>query len=563
MTTEEIYQGLLAQEINLRGHVTGQIKTKCPKCSSDRKNKSDQSLSVNIDEGTWTCHHCNWQGGVKTKIKEEAYVMPKINNTALRDDSLAYFKKRGIGQDVINAWKITESEDDQGRWINFNYFEKGELINVKFRGKDKVFRMSRGAKLIFYGLDMIKDSDYCVITEGEFDAISFYQAGVAPACSVPNGASKANNNLKYLDNSWSHFENKKKIVLATDNDEPGIALKKELCRRLGNDRCYEVDFGEHKDANEVLQKLGPKKLKEIYDQAKPIPLDGISTVEDVEKDLNDLYQYGYPKGAKTGWKLFDNHLSFLGGQFTTITGVPGSGKSEFMDNLAFRLNHVNGWKFGVFSPENAPLHYHAGKLCEKFAMKRMSGFDKMSVDEYAQAKYAVNENFFWINFKNEDLSITGILNKFGELVKRYGIKGGIIDPWNQVENKIPRGMTETQFIGTSLYDIMNFCLKYDFHVFLIGHPTKLKKNDDGNYDPPTLYDISGSAHFFNKTYNGFTVHRTYDTAHEGYLDDATVFINKVKFKWCGRVGRVEFQLNKHTTHYEEKDNNVPFQSYVD
>lgn len=56
-----------------------------------------------------------------------------------------------------------------------------------------------------------------------------------------------------------------------------------------------------------------------------------------------------------------------------ITGVPSSGKSEFIDEIAERLNIRYGWRFAYFSPENAPLEYHASKLIEKFTGKQ---FDK-------------------------------------------------------------------------------------------------------------------------------------------------------------------------------------------
>ena len=55
----------------------GQNKIKCPKCSSDRKNKFDRSLSVEYsnDGIVWTCHHCGWQGGLNDNFtkKEPIY----------------------------------------------------------------------------------------------------------------------------------------------------------------------------------------------------------------------------------------------------------------------------------------------------------------------------------------------------------------------------------------------------------------------------------------------------------------------------------------------------------
>ena len=87
------------------------------------------------------------------------------------------------------------------------------LINVKYRDGQKNFKLVSGAKLIFYGLDSIKDSNKVYIVEGEMDALSLHEAGIYSVCSVPNGASKGNQRLEYLDNCFKYFENKTEIVL--------------------------------------------------------------------------------------------------------------------------------------------------------------------------------------------------------------------------------------------------------------------------------------------------------------------------------------------------------------
>ena len=58
----------LSLGIELKSNANVQ-KTKCPKCSHKRKNKSDPCLSVNIEKGVYNCHHCNWSGNVKFKPK--------------------------------------------------------------------------------------------------------------------------------------------------------------------------------------------------------------------------------------------------------------------------------------------------------------------------------------------------------------------------------------------------------------------------------------------------------------------------------------------------------------
>ena len=106
------------------------------------------------------------------------------------------------------------------------------MVNVKYRDGQKNFKMVSGAELIFYGLDNIKTMEKIYIVEGEIDALSLHEAGIYSVCSVPNGASKGNQRLEYLDNCFEYFKDKTEIILCTDNDNPGIELRNELSRRL-------------------------------------------------------------------------------------------------------------------------------------------------------------------------------------------------------------------------------------------------------------------------------------------------------------------------------------------
>ena len=169
--------------IDLRNRSAGQIKTKCPKCSHERKKKNDPCLSVNITDGNFNCHNCQWHGSVRFKQKTE-YIIPEINLTDLSDPIIKYFRSREIYEPTLKDFKVTESTryfsqtQSKQKAINFNYFRDNQLINVKYRDKNKNFAMEKNAELIFYNLDAIKDHKQCFIVEGEIDALSLYEAGI-------------------------------------------------------------------------------------------------------------------------------------------------------------------------------------------------------------------------------------------------------------------------------------------------------------------------------------------------------------------------------------------------
>ena len=89
----------------------GQVKTKCPKCSHERRKKSEPCLSVNIDEGIWNCHNCGWKGSLnKDKyMREIQYVRPKIKPKISKysDNVLNWFMLRGITEKTLIANKIS------------------------------------------------------------------------------------------------------------------------------------------------------------------------------------------------------------------------------------------------------------------------------------------------------------------------------------------------------------------------------------------------------------------------------------------------------------------------
>lgn len=548
--------------IELKGRTKGNYKTICPKCSTERKNKRDLCLSVNIDEGVWNCHHCGWKGTVKEKFEKKNYAVPQVNNTQLSDKALEWFFKRGISKATIIRFGITESmewmpqEGKEVKTINFNYLRDSKLVNVKFRDAKKNFKLVKDAELIFYNLDSLLESEEAIICEGEIDCLSFHEAGLYHAVSVPNGASKGNQKLDYLDNCWKYFENKKRIILATDKDEPGVALREELARRLGKERCFIFQYPEEcKDANEILVKSNPEFLKSCMNHIIEYPIEGIKSVQDLNESIDFIYKNGYPKGNKIGYNNLDSLITWRTGELTAVTGIPGSGKSEFVDQIMIKTAVLHDWKWAVFSAENQPEELHFAKLAEKYIGKpfyNKSEEWKMTPEELYNAKGIINDHFYFINIDEKNVTLDGLLEKARELVLRKGVNAFLLDPWNYIEHKIPFGFTETQYISEALTKIARFAKINNIHIIVVAHPTKIRKGDDGNYMVATMYDIAGSAHWFNKIDNGMSVYRDFQT---GMVD---VHIQKIRFKFIGKIGKTSFEWDRYTgTYKEHSDIKIP------
>lgn len=535
---------------------SGNVKTICPACTPHNRkpaHKNNKDLSVNIPQGVWNCHNCGWTGNLKQK-EEKKYVRPVEITLPMSQRAIEWFKGRGIKENTLKFFGITEKmewmpqEQKEANCILFPYRKNKQWVNVKFRDAKKNFKLTKDAELLIFNYDAVMGKKRVCITEGEIDAMSLHESGFLEVCSVPNGASKGSQRLEYIDNSWQAFSEADEILIATDSDEAGIALKNELSRRLGRDRCLEVHYPDGcKDFNEVLIRHGQSEVWNCINRAKPFPLQGILRLSDFAFELDNLYDNGFQPGAKVGYSDFDELINFSTGQLTVVTGVPNSGKSAFVDQLLLKFAQVHEWNIGICSFENQPFTRHAANLlaCHvgKPFHKRYTA-ERMSLDEYGQAKEFLYKYFFWFKMKDEDLTCAGILERGKQLVKTHGIKALVIDPYNYMEHKRSGNQNETEYISELLTMICNFAKDYDVHVFLVAHPTKIKKNPvTKDFEVPNLYDIAGSANFFNKTDNGITVYRDRKT------NLVTVHVQKVRFNYNGKIGSADFTYDPNSGRY--------------
>lgn len=527
-------------------------KAFCPKCHAERKSKADRELSVDLLRGLWNCHHCGFKGSAAEYQKRE-YVKPAPRLEKVSTKTIQFFESRAISNDTLLRMKITEAKewmpqiDKETLTICFNYYRGEDLVNIKFRGPQKSFKLAKDAELIFYNLNGIEGEKEAIIVEGEMDCLSLIEAGIYNVVSVPNGASKGSQKLEYLDNCWQDFDDKEKIILFTDSDEAGISLRDELVRRLGAERCYLVKLpADCKDANDVLLKGGKEALKSVVENCTAWPIEGIVSMPDMIEDVLGYYQNGYPEGTKAGIPYFDEYLTFYPGQLTVVTGIPGSGKSEFVDWLMASISKRHGWNWGICSFECPPA-IHVTKIAEKVTDKSF-GFRKnpdhrLSEKDLEYSLGVIDKHFHFINLSLVDVTMDGLIAKAEELVKKKGINGLLFDPWNCIEHKY--GESETKYVLECLNKLIAFLDKYKVHCFLVAHPTKLKKDPKTNkYEVPTMYSISGSAHFFNRTHNGISVYRDF----ESNLVD--VYVQKVKWSWLGKIGFCSFGFDTMTREYK-------------
>jgi len=552
--------------IDTRGKFKGQIKTLCPKCSHQRqiRNRRDPCLSVNLDDGVYYCHNCEWEGKLKGgetspsrpryERPREVYAepMPIKAPQTLHDRARAYVHKRGISMEVIEkagvcgAREFMHKAGSEQDVIAFPYYRGEKIVNYKFllppKGEDtKDCRQVKGAERIWYGLDRCKDAEQIIITEGEIDALSMIEAGYEATISVPDGAPATNakdysRKFSFYDEASEYFRQAAVVLIATDTDGPGEYLAAELARRIGKLKCFRVSYPEGcKDANEVLMKHGVDRLRQCVQEATPWPVEGIVEARTLTREVLLIKAGQYYQGVSTGFKSLDQLYRPALGQMTVIVGVPQHGKTQFIDSLMLNLAHLHGWSFGTFSPENYPPALHITHMIQRMYKKNIIDISEEEIDK---AIMWISRNIHVIAPDNPTLS--EILQRAMILVQREGIKGFIIDPWTEVQEE---GDNTQKFIKNGLTTLGRAKREHDMHIFVTTHPRKL--NEERDFDgqvktpKPGGYDIADSAHFVNKADNVITVWRDVDRA--GAPIEISVI--KSRFKERGRRGTMLMQYD--------------------
>ena len=547
--------------IVVNGNRMGNKRTTCPNCSESRTKKKDPCLSVDFNKGIAFCFHCEAVSFREEEAPKKTYTLPPQqwqNFTNLSDNLVKWCADRGIPQRTLIEFNITEETvfmpqtGKEENCIVFNYFEGDKLINKKYRDGRKNFTQSKDAKRMLYNINAAIGKDVVYIVEGEFDVLAMHSAGYKNVISLVNGA---NDHDEQWVNSHRYLEDVKRFIIAVDNDEKGLIVRDKIAHRLGKWRCSFIDWS-HKDANGSLIN---GTLDEDIRSEQRFPVSGTHTVKDLASGINDLYDNGLPKTIKPKHRSFDNVngiFSVMRGHLITVTGIPSHGKSNYVEWYVLNIAADHGMKASFFTPEHQPMELHQTTFIQKAVgrnfWKEMDGLPRVTKSDIERYIEWANEKIYITSpERGEVADWDWLIDKFKEQMFSYGIDIFVIDAFNKVQ--APKG-NRLDVIGDILTKLTSFAQANDVMIFLVAHPTKMKKKEGSeDYEVPTLYDVSGSADFRNQTHDGFTIHRYFGD--EGYSE---FWSTKVKYSFQGEIGKaVAINYDMPTGRYYERGQNPP------
>jgi twinkle protein len=226
----------------------------------------------------------------------------------------------------------------------------------------------------------------------------------------------------------------------------------------------------------------------------------------------------------TGFPGLAKHFRMRPGDFTVVTGIPSHGKTSVVNDIACRMAMRHKWPVAFASFEQTPQldlqrnlrTWHAASLVKD-----------MTEAEIKLADAWIDERFvFVVPGDDDEVTLAWLLERCSVAVIRYGVMLIVIDPWNEMDHLRPPDMTMTEYVGFAIKEFKKFARKHQVHVIVVAHPAKMKR-EDGKLPMPTLYDISDSAHWYNRPDAGIVVHRA---------NEQTTIVRVSKSRYHDQIG---------------------------
>jgi twinkle protein len=232
----------------------------------------------------------------------------------------------------------------------------------------------------------------------------------------------------------------------------------------------------------------------------------------------------------TGWWELDQIFKFYPGQFVMCTGLPGHGKSTFIHNVLVNIAKKHGARSFMYVPENE-AHLRA-------KLQRIWGGDRGF--EYFCETQCFVQSAVPLSYDEPAHDLPWVLNQAISVIEKNNVDFLLIDPWNELEWAKRKDQLMTEYISECLKYLKGFARIYNTTVILIAHPTKARVDVKG---APTLADIEGSMHWYNKCDNGLIVERSKDSA------SAKVISAKVREIGAGKLGACYFHVDPETERF--------------
>ena len=429
----------------------------CPTCGSSDAN------SVYTDGHSY-CFSC------QTYIPGEGDLHTHQMQTNVNfKGSAQRLQKRRISEAVCQFFKIYRDEAH----LRFPYFDSsGRLKGFKVKTKNKDFKYEGETTDTLFGQHLFPNSGKrIVITEGELDAASCYQAMENwPMVSLPHGAASAK---KDIQKQIPFLQGYQEIILFFDKDEAGLRATEQVATLLPQGTVKIAHLADpYKDASDALQNDDPDAIRRAIWDAKPYQPDGIVD----GKSLLELVTTPTPPCNHTysleGLQEKTHGIRY--GELTTITAGTGQGKSTFCRQLATDLLQ-SGERVGYIALEESNRRTALGLMSVGVGQALHLGEHERDVLQLAYDTTISNWNLYLYDHFGS-LSPDIIYNRIEYMALGLDIRIIFLDHLSILLSGLDGD--ERRMIDTTMTKLRSLVERTGISLFLVSHLRRTQTDKD-------------------------------------------------------------------------------------
>jgi len=418
---------------------------------------------------------------------------------------------RGLSIETVKAFKIgLQIDKDGGRWLTIPHYENGKLINIKSRSlppAEKTFRRVKDCRSILFNSDCIEANKSTVyLCEGEIDALSLWDKGEKNVVATTTGAGS-------FDPAWiDQLKDVKKIIIVYDPDEPGQKGSREVARRLGYDRCFNVTLPEGKDLNEYF--MAGNKIADFIgyasENARQFDVAGVmSFAEGLQKYRDDLQKPDQSSGLRTGWPSLDRIIKtgFMPGELIVLSAPPKIGKST----LALQIVSYNAYQeipALFFCLEMRPM-----KTIQKITQCHVKS-EEIGMMEIEQIRTDFKGKPLYLGYCYQKPTLETIIETIKAAIRRYGLRLVVFDHLHFLCRSINN---QVQEVGLAVQAFKFLAEELEIPIILIAQPRKLQADSI-----MTAMDLKDSSSIYSDCDHLILMHRTRKATNVRDIQDGAV-----------------------------------------
>ncbi len=394
------------------------------------------------------------------------------------DDGLYYLEKvRGLSKETIQKFMLGYDKDKHA--ISIPYFKRGEVVAIKYRfitpENDKRYHSERGSQPWVFneeGIDASRSKGAILITEGEFDLMACWQAGIKNVIGCGG---------KDAYGVWIELLDKiPKIYIAYDNDESGKSASLKFAERLGTDKCFEV-IVPTKDLNDFFHKNTKEDFANLVREAKPYYKYEFTGIGDVINNLRFKQEETIELNKAPGVKFEKDWL-------VMISGTSNIGKTSYVLNLADELTKRN------IPTLILPFERGVSSVGERFLQvmfnKTKDDFSYMNDDEWGKViSQCIEQPVYFALPKKAEITDTIIKSK-----RLFDTRVVIIDHMDYLIRNVS-GNREAE-ISNTLQALKRVAEENKILMLIVSHTRKIQNGASMVPREPTMEDLKGSSSLF-------------------------------------------------------------------